>query len=223
MQWMITAAEAKTLPLPHRLAWVCSVATRVGGLFSPYARRKYYLDDISAAVWHWIQKGRSARARCRQLLGKLNMVDDHFDFPPVSDGELDEEGYRYGFACLGICLLNELEQDDGGPASTGAVNAAWCYAAHILFCHGVGDGGPFLRGDTLTELARPAHQFVRLAFDTALAHRSEPVERKLFDGLSFDAALPRVPGEVLDRVRTRPPPAEIDFLQATGRYVGEPG
>jgi hypothetical protein len=222
MQWMITAADAKTLPLPHRLAWACSVATRVGAFFSPYARRKYFLDDVKAAVWDWIQEGHSARAQCRRLLDKLNVVDNHFDFPPVSDGELDEEGYSFGFACLGICLLNEMEEDDGGPASTGAFTAAHCYAAHVLFCHGVGEGGTFLRGDTLMELARPAHDFVRLAFDTALAQWAEPAERQLFDSLPFDATLPRVPREVLDRVRTRPPPAEIEFLQATGRYVGQP-
>ena len=67
-------------------------------------------------MWDWAQKGRSTREQCRQLLEKLNEVDEHFDFPAVSDAELDEEGYSHGFACLGICLLNELEADDGGPA-----------------------------------------------------------------------------------------------------------
>src|SRR5262249_53615893 len=113
--------------------WACSIVARVGSFFSPHARRKYYLDDVTEAVWDWTQKGRSARARCRRLLDRLNEVDNHFDFPAVSDGEHDEEGYSHGFATLGICLLNEMERDDGGPASTAAFDAAQCYAAHILY------------------------------------------------------------------------------------------
>ena len=220
MQWMIQAAAAKTLPLPHRLAWACSVVARVGSFFSQHARSKYYLDNVTVAVWDWTQKGRSARERCRRLLTKLNKVDGHFDFPAVSDAELDEEGYSHGFATLGVCLLNEMDRDDGGPASTAVFTAAQCYAAHVLYRQGVGHAEGFLDLDFLTELARPAHDFARRAFDTARAQGDGPVQRGRYDELPFDATVPRVDRAVLTRVRTRPPAAEVEFLRATGRYVG---
>ena len=78
----------------------------------------------------------------------------------------------------------------------------------------------FLKLETLLELAQPRHNFAHLAFDTAQMHPEERVRREFFDGLPFDASIPQVPREILACVRTRPPMAEIQFLRASGRYVG---
>jgi hypothetical protein len=217
---MIHAAEAKRLPLRLRLAWGCTVVERVAHFYSPHARQKYFLDETLDSLWEVAQRKAGAKQRCRELMDRLDILSLHFREKVPS--ERDEEGYTLEFATMGVCLLNELGDDNGRPVITAIYgDAATCYANHVLYCHGIGAGtGLFWPGHPLYDkLMEPVWQLSESLYQEAMRDVGQRIGRNMFDQIEMDVSLRPLPADLLASETSKPPAAEVSWIQYLGRGV----
>jgi hypothetical protein len=212
---LVNPVHARTLPLQLRMGWACTVVDRIALFFSPHARAKYLLAPVLDSLWQFVEKGETEADNCFAHFLPLNRVYLHFE-SGLDQTELDEEGYSFGFASLGIVLLNELRYNDGSAACAAVYQAASCYATHLLYRQGVGQGDFELGYDVMDTLARPAWDYIRVVYQGCVDGKPTRVIRGMFASIPFPSTVPVVRPELLATVPTRPPQEELAYIRQSG-------
>ena len=126
---------------------------------------------------------------------------------------------RFGFATIGVCLLNEVRDDNGNPVVTAVCQAATSYADHVFYCHGVGSARFWLGYKWYNQLSEPVMSLSEACYRAATGRVGQLVCRGMFDGLEMGAPVELPGAQVLARVTSRPPSAEAAWIQQRGLGV----
>jgi hypothetical protein len=198
---------AEALQLPHRLrvAWVASVVERVVNFYSPHARARYLFPDVLEFAWSFAEGAEHDEESWLKVACPLEKV--------INRGKRARDGYNDRFRTAGMCVLNEISDNNGLGAPVGTVDAATAFAAWQLYRQGVSDSDLAIPSDYFRAYIKEALWFARDVFELAKASRRRRVRRDMFRQVALDLSSSPLSEEVLARVKVRPPAPEVAFLQ----------
>lgn len=210
----VDSETLKQLPLEARLAWGASVLNRLTSFYSPYARKKYVLDEAIALSHEFREGVGDARARAMNLAKRHEALAAQFEDPHYC--EIDEDGYPFVFASLTISLLNEILHDNSFAICVSASDAAESFVYHQVFRYGKGADLSWMSGEMIDDLARPAEDYIRATLAYCLERGPLGVDRSTVFQFPIAECSTAIPQDILDKIELSAPSHELAYIQEMG-------